>query len=493
MIRPQPIARLYDAVIDKNGTGDYTTIQSAIDGAPANRTSPWLIFVKNGTYEELVRIPASKPYIYLIGQDRDKVIITFAINCSSGPTDSGWEYNKGIYGMSDCATCVNLASDFYAENISFENKYGVKFQNGPMALAYRSNNDRYTFNNCKFRSFQDTWYTTSRAASDRHYAINCYIEGAVDYVYGGGDVFLDNCTMYNVRSGAVMVAPSHATGTKYGYVFNSCTIDGNSAAADGNLKLGRPWQNAPIAVYLNNKMNILPAPEGWTNMGVIPKLFAEYNSMDKNGNPIDLSNRKTSFTTSGGVTVSGLKAVLTQEEAAQYTYEHVTSGVDNWNPRAYFEPVAIPANLTLTKNKLNWTASDYALCYVVFRDTIVIGFTKQANFTDTTAVDGKTYEYKIRAANEYGSLSEYSGALSAKIDLSSDVKQINRKKTIVFVSKGILTAQNINIGSQLTLVSLNGSVVMKEIATSDQFIKYLPLPSGVYILKIEHEVYKVIF
>ena len=130
---------------------------------------------------------------------------------------------------------------------------------------------------------------------------------------------------------------------------------------------------------------------------------------------------------------------------------------------------------------------------MVFRDTIVIGFTKQANFTDTTAVDGKTYEYKIRAANEYGSLSEYSGALSAKIDLSSDVKQINRKKTIVFVSKGILTAQNINIGSQLTLVSLNGSVVMKEIATSDQFIKYLPLPSGVYILKIEHEVYKVIF
>jgi pectin methylesterase-like acyl-CoA thioesterase len=489
MTRPQPIAKLYDAVVAADGSGDYTTVQAAIDAAPTGRTSPWLIFLKNGTYNELVRVPETKPFINLIGQDKTKTIVSFAICCSSGPTDSGWDYNKGIWGMSDCAVVVVSAHDFYAENISFINSYGVKFQNGPMALAMRSNNDRFAFNNCNFRSFQDTWYTTSKSASDRHYANNCYIEGAVDYIYGGGDVLFDKCTMYNMRSGAIVTAPSHAVGTKYGYVFSSCTVDGNSAAADGNLKLGRPWQNAPISQYINTTMKILPAPEGWTDMGVIPKRFAEYNSMDKNGNPIDLSSRRTYFKTSAGVYTYGLSPVLSQTEAAQLTYENMMPGTDNWNPRAYFEPVSAPTNLTVVNKVLNWTKSDYAICYAIVRDTAIIGFSKENSFTDNSAVAGKTYVYTVKAANEYGSLSAASNAVNY---LNTGFYEYSIQTPEISVNNSTVTVKNITAGTRVTIISVDGKTLSTEITRSDVYSKYLPQLQGVNILQLNNTSYKVI-
>ncbi len=492
MNRPQPIARLYDAVVAKDGSGDYTTIQEAIDGAPSNQTSPWLIFVKKGTYNELVRIPEDKPYMYLIGQDKENTIISFAICCSASETDSGWDFRKELWGMSDCAVVVVSAGDFYAENISFVNDYGVDYQNGPMALAMRSNNDRFTFNNCNFKSFQDTWYTTN-GLNDRHYAYNCYIEGAVDYIYGSGDVFIDQCTLYNMRSGSVIVAPAHVNGTKYGYVFNSCTIDGNEGAADGNLKLGRPWHNEPIAVYLNTKMNILPAVEGWTNMGVIPKLFAEYNSMDSNGNAIDLSNRKTTYTESvgeGGETVSGLQAVLSQEEAAQYTYDNVLSGNDSWNPRMYFEPVEKPAGLSINNNILDWNLSDYAICYVVYRNGEVIGFTTEPSYTDLDAEPGVSYTYSVCAANEYGSLSELSEEITNDVSLS--VSDSNEAQVFVNIYDSVLHIDNLKGASVISVYSLSGNLISIEKTMDRSYSKKLDL-HGLYIVKVNSEVFKVSF
>ena len=100
--------------------------------------------------------------------------------------------------------------------------------------------------------------------------------------------------LYNLRSGSVIVAPSHKN-VRFGYVFRNCIVDGNAAAADGKQKLGRPWHNSPRAVYMHTTMRIPLAPEGWTNMGAIPGLFAEYDSRDAEGNVLDLSQRKTEY------------------------------------------------------------------------------------------------------------------------------------------------------------------------------------------------------
>ena len=83
--RPQPEARIFDAVVSPDGKGNYTSIQKAIDNVPSKRTEPWLIFVANGTYEEQIIIPEDKPYIHLIGQDVDKTIVKLRINSSTKP------------------------------------------------------------------------------------------------------------------------------------------------------------------------------------------------------------------------------------------------------------------------------------------------------------------------------------------------------------------------------------------------------------------------
>lgn len=487
MNRPTPIKRLFDAVVAIDGTGDYTSIQDMVDAMPENRTSPWLVFVKNGYYNELVRVPSTKPYLHLIGQDRNSVTITFAINCSSGPDDSGWEYNKGSFNESQCVATEVKASNFYAENISFENEYGTKYQNGPQALAISTQNDKIAFYNCNMKSYQDTWQTSrSNGNNDRFYIYDSYVEGAVDYIYGGGNLFAERCTLYNMRSGAVIVAPSHAEGTKWGYIFSNCVIDGNELAGDGKQKLGRPWHNSPTTVYLNTTMKIPIAPEGWTDMGAYPGLFAEYNSLDGEGNLLDLSSRRTWYKVDG-VTKEGFQAKLTAEQAAQYTYENVISGTDNWNPRAYFESAGQPQHLTMTSDgQLDWNDNPYAICYVIMRNGEVIGFSRESCFTDEAFVISEPADYAVKSVNEYGSLSEASDGL---ITNSNVVKREQGPK--VYRSSETLVVENIQVGQYVQLYSIDGRLLKIKKSTNTTVRMSIEWPAGIYLVKVGQHTTKV--
>ena len=406
MERPQPIAKVFDAVVAQDGTGNYKTVQEAIDAAPTGRIAPWLIFVKNGTYEELVTIPENKPFIHLIGQDKEKTVVCYWIN-NGGTNDIGWEYstnnpNSKTYGKQGVVQ-VN-STDFYTENISYIDSYGVERQAGPMGLAMSSRNDRQAFNNCQFRSYQDTWYTDVRNSSARQYVNNCLIEGAVDFYYGAGDNYIENSTFRLAREGSVIVAPSHAAGTKWGYVLVNNTIDGKGGAN----KLGRAWQNQPMAVWINTTLKTTIAAEGWSEWHIAPKLFAEYNTMDADGQPVDLNNRRTTYKVDDDKLAPGetspvtRQAILSAEEAAKYTYEAVTSGNDDWNPRKFFEPVEAPAEVVYANGKLTWKAVPYAICYLVMdAEGNVVGMTKDDEYAIAEAGT-----YTLRSVNEYGSLGE---------------------------------------------------------------------------------------
>ena len=406
MERPQPIAKVFDAVVAQDGTGNYKTVQEAIDAAPTGRISPWLIFVKNGTYEELVTIPENKPFIHLIGQDKEKTVVCYWIN-NGGTNDIGWEYstnnpNSKTYGKQGVVQ-VN-STDFYTENISYIDSYGVERQAGPMGLAMSSRNDRQAFNNCQFRSYQDTWYTDVRNSSARQYVNNCLIEGAVDFYYGAGDNFIENSTFRLAREGSVIVAPSHQAGTKWGYVMVNNVIDGKGGAN----KLGRAWQNQPMAVWINTTLKTTIAPEGWSEWHIAPKLFAEYNTMDADGQPVDLNNRRTTYKVDDDKLAPGetspvtRQAILSAEEAAKYTYEAVIFGNDDWNPRKFFEPVEAPTEVVYANGKLTWKAVPYAICYLVIdAEGNVVGMTKDDEYAIAEAGT-----YTLRSVNEYGSLGE---------------------------------------------------------------------------------------
>ncbi|HET7732660.1 MAG TPA: pectinesterase family protein, partial [Paludibacter sp.] len=399
-------------------------------------------------------------YINLIGQSRDSVIISAAriSGASSVYPDSV------VYSVDPGATVVVKAANCYFENICFENKFGYANLSGPQALALYTTNDRVILNNCWLRSYQDTYLTTYGNVAYRHYVKNCRIEGAVDFIYGGGDVFFDKCLIYCTRSaGGYIVAPSHQTGTKWGYVFSNCTIDGPNASY--TTYLGRPWANSPMASFFNTTCKIGIYPTGWWHsMGAIPAIFADYNSVDGTGSPLDLSQRISTYDyVSGGTTITGTaKKSFTDTEAATYSYENVTSGTDGWDPRTVTEPTNAPANVTLTSGgNLTWDATQYAICYVVMKNNKVIGFTTGTGYTDVSYTSGATY--KLVAVSESGALS---AATTAVAGLSTGAIQTQRNGAYAYFTDKNLLVNNLTIGSTVAVYNFNGMLLYKQIAKS---------------------------
>lgn len=423
--------KLFDAIVDPNGNGNYTSIQAAIDAVPSNRTEPYLIFVAKGTYQEFVNVPKIKPFIHLIGQDKETTIITRTLTSASNASGDGgeeaWQYSwRNEANQSERfqeAVTMIYATDFYAENISFENKWGIEKLIGPMAEAMYTANDRIAFNNCKFRSFQDTWQTKVQSSADnginaRHYATNCWIEGAVDYFYGNGNVLIENTTLYNVRYGSVITAANHTAETKWGYVFNNCTVDGinkvdpdkygtaslDYIAGKGVAQtLGRPWQNSPITLFLNTKLKFDIDPAGWRDMGAVPALYAEYNTTDKKGKAVDMSKRKTQYLVDNVPYDYKGKTELSYSEYIRYTYENIINGADGWNPKKFMEKLEAPENVLLSNTTLSWDARYKAICYLIFKeDGTYVGQTTDTSFEVSDTNTG----YIVKAANKYGTLSE---------------------------------------------------------------------------------------
>lgn len=401
MERKQPSPRLFDAVVAEDGSGDYKTVAEAIDAAPANSAKPWLIFVKRGTYTGHHVIPANKPHLHIIGQG--KQFVTIADNRTSG---------SGQYGISDGATMDVESDNNYFEGIDLINSWGVEQNNGPQALALCSNGDKLAMKNMGLRSYQDTWYTGG-TIDHRAYITDSWIEGAVDFFYGKGDVMITNDTINIVRkSGGFIVAPNHGVGTKWGYVFLNNVVTAPGVPSETNVWLGRPWHEAPKTVFINTKFDVTIPATGWyPTMGGLPALWAEYNSMDGEGNPLDLSHRRTDYYYMNGTdTVKGKSetAVLSAEQAASYTVKNVCSGSDDWNPALIAEACAAP-QVSLAEGKLTWQAVPYAICYVVSRDTDVIGFTTDTEFAlpATTATNAV---YKVQSVSEYGALSAFGKA-----------------------------------------------------------------------------------
>ena len=147
-------------------------------------------------------------------------------------------------------------------------------------------------------------------------------------------------------------------------------------------------------------------------------LWADYNTVDANGNPLDLSNRRDTYyyTDSNGERIYGkAKNYLTAEEAAQYTIENVMGGDDNWQPDLLCEACAAPEPV-YSGQDITWEAIPYAICYVVTKNGEVAGFTTSTTFSG--AEEGATYH--VQAVNENGGLSakgkatDYSGVIAVE-------------------------------------------------------------------------------
>ena len=258
-------------------------------------------------------------------------------------------------------------------------------------------------NNVALLSYQDTWITTS-TSNNRHYIKNSLIEGAVDFIYNSGNVYLDGDTLeINRPSGGYIVAPSHAADVKWGYVFQNNVIRAHKGIDVTDVWLGRPWHNNPKTVFINTQTFVNIPAKGWyEHMGGLPVLWADYNTVDANGNPVDLSLREDTYwvEVNGERVYQKAKNYLTPEEAAQYTIKNVMGGDDNWQPDLLCEACDTPAPV-YQGNKISWEAIPYAICYVVTKDGEVATITTETSF----AITDQSSTYQVQAVNENGGLS----------------------------------------------------------------------------------------
>ncbi|MDP4270997.1 MAG: pectinesterase family protein, partial [Bacteroidota bacterium] len=413
-----------------------------------------------GNYNEHIDIPSTKPFIHMIGQYRDSVVITD--NRLSG--EDG-DPSTPTYSVDPGATVVVKSNDCYFENITFSNSYGYLSQAGPQALALYTNNDKMIFKNCWMRSYQDTYLTGSKMGY-RGYVADCKIEGAVDFIYGQGDFFFDKCTIYCTRpTGGYIVAPNHSVGTQWGYVFSNCTIDGNKGVV---TYLGRPWHDAPKTSFFNTICKIGIYPAGWWyKMGGIPAIFADYNTMDANGNPLDLSQRISQYeydvtNTDGSITtVKGTaKNSFTDAEAAQYTYENVTKGTDGWDPKVKTEKTEAPV-VTVSGSSVSWNAVDYAICYVVTLNGKVVNVTISTSYQPT--INGTV---KVQAVSEFGALSAMSNSVQIN-NAASAVKTTNRDEIQICQYLGYAVLKNLPENYKLNVFNFSGMLLDSKKCTAD--------------------------
>ena len=453
MERPVVAKKLFDAVVSNTGE-----LLAALEAAHASQTGErFRILLKNGEYDlgsGITTITAHK--VSLIGQSREGVLV----------------YNTSINeGISITSTIfLSGATGFYAQDITFQNKYPYMNTTG-RAVVLRDTGTKNIFKNISLLSFQDTYYSGN---SGRMYFEDCQINGVVDFICGGSDIFFNRCLLaLEKRSGNCITAPSG--NGDWGYVFSDCTIDGVDdearAVVNGTYSLGRPWQGAPRAVYLNTTMKVVPTAAGWTNMSetVLPALFAEFNSVNANGDPVDLSNRMTTFTAG---TVS-YNPVLTPEQAAQFTIDNVLGGSDAWQPVLATEQAGAPV-LTLDAGHLVWDSSDYVLCYVVCRDGEIVDVTTSCTYEipDSTGAA----EFVVHAVNEHGGLSEASNPVQ-----NSGLQSVH--STPEFYASGkTLVLKGVTESVQVTLYDLTGLPV-KTLATDSDL--ELTMKPGAYVLRLQ--------
>ncbi len=414
--KPIPAKRDFNLIVDANATaeqissGKYVkTIAEAFNAAPSNSTSRFLVLITNGTYNLggdgtnpqgiVLQLPSGKNNVSLIAQSKDKVILQ---------GNPGWGIKNAVLSIE--------ANDLYMENVTIEHKDGITTSGQRPALNPAG--DRNVYNGVRLRSKQDTQVT----GGNRSFYYKSTIEGDVDFICGGGTHWFEECKLVSVAAG-YLVAPNHDANVQYGYIFNNNTITATTA-----YYLGRPWQNAPRAVYLNTKMINEPHTQGWASMGTVPALFAEYNSVDANGIKVNTDNRTNIFNVNGVPQTGNYNPVLTKEQADTYTIENVLSGTDKWNPLEIVEQIEAPANLAISNNTLNWEANQYAICYVICKDGKVVAITTDPTYVDAVAASG-THEYTVQAANAYGGLSAVSsvtvgGAVTSSISYVNSIGNV---------------------------------------------------------------------
>ena len=420
MNRPSVTKALYDFVVPDDGTIDEALAAANIR---ADKDTRYRVFIKNsdeayvfhpeGTvtggdnkqYDNPISVLTAANTSF-IGESIEGVVLT------NITPDATWNNGFGtacpLEGIGKGDVLQIKGANSYFQNLTIKTSMGDAHGRD---IAVNDQANRTIFKDACLWGYQDTYVSNNQ--NGKFYFEGGIIRGRTDYVCGKGDVYYNKVTFRQVKSGYLAV-PS--VPKKYGYIFQSCKIVGDTEDANGTYTLGRPWgKGTPIALFIDTEMEIVPSQIGWSEMsGGYPKRFAEYGSHTSNGAPVSTEGRKTTYDayddtvkdTDGNIIEyinrrnEYNNPILTAEEAAVPTLAVVMGQDDDWQPTLLTEQAPVPANVTLSGATVSWDASNYALLWAVCLNGNVIAFTTEPTYTAT-----KNGSYTVRAANEMGGLS----------------------------------------------------------------------------------------
>lgn len=304
--------------VSKKG-GGYRTVQEAIDAVPRGNQRPYTIEIRRGVYFERITVPRDKPFIRLVGEDAQSTVLTYNLSTA---TTAETRYSASSYVFAD---------NFQAENLAFENTYGV----GSQAVALFVGADRAVFRRCRFLGWQDTLYINgpgchfvpqplagidaANCAAGRHFFDQCYIEGHVDFIFGDAAAVFRECRIHSKGPGYVTAQSKTYPEQTSGFVFDRCRLTGENTGS--GVYLGRPWRAYSQVIYRNCRLGAHIPPPGWStwkgNNNHETAFYAEYQSEGPGANP---------------AARAAWSHQLTAAEAARFSLPGYLRGSDGWEP-----------------------------------------------------------------------------------------------------------------------------------------------------------------
>ncbi|SFG53820.1 pectinesterase family protein [Oribacterium sp. WCC10] len=225
--------------VSKSGTGDFTSIQEAIDHALPGDT----ISIAPGIYKEVVTVKT--PHLTIIGSNTDfnaeylrsRISSNESELCDSGTSCCAANESANVFLSSDNTiisygnyakmpssdigklgtfrtyTMIIDADDVTLKNMTIENSAGAGPDIG-QAIALYADGDKLRFENIRLLGWQDTLFTGplppkeiekngfigpkqfSPRINGHQYYNNCYIEGDIDFIFGSATAYFEKCVIF---------------------------------------------------------------------------------------------------------------------------------------------------------------------------------------------------------------------------------------------------------------------------------------------------------
>ncbi|GLJ13607.1 hypothetical protein SUGI_0216260 [Cryptomeria japonica] len=302
-----------NVVVAQDGSGNYRTIAQAINAVPQKSSKRYIIYIKAGTYKENIDISKKITNLMLVGDGKDKTIVSGSKSVQDGVTTF------------KSATVAVSGNGFIARDMTFENTAGAaKHQ----AVALRVGSDLSAVYRCSIKGYQDTLYVYSL----RQFYSEVDIYGTVDFIFGNAAVVIQNSNIIarrpmsnqqNTLTAQGRSDPNENTGIS----IHKCVVSASSdlQAVKGSIKtyLGRPWKEYSRTVFLQSTLGDLIDPAGWLpwsgNFALSTLYYGEY------------MNSGAGAGTSKRVNWPGYHVMTSATEASKFSVANFISGT-SWIP-----------------------------------------------------------------------------------------------------------------------------------------------------------------